>query len=135
LEQPISFFSRALRDAEKRYDIMEKQAYASVKSLKTFRIYILQLIIISHVPSTSLKEILIQPDIDGKRSKLITNILEFDLEIKPTRLLKGQGLAKLLAESNCEALVVNFMNIDSEDQHAEIFGEDPHLSQNLAGCP
>jgi len=24
LEQPISFFSRALRDAETRYDIMEK---------------------------------------------------------------------------------------------------------------
>ena len=24
LEQPISFFSRALRDAEKKYDIMEK---------------------------------------------------------------------------------------------------------------
>jgi hypothetical protein len=25
LEQPISFFSRALRDAEMRYDIMEKK--------------------------------------------------------------------------------------------------------------
>jgi hypothetical protein len=37
LEQPISFFSRALRDAEVKYDIMEKQAYALVKSLKGFQ--------------------------------------------------------------------------------------------------
>jgi hypothetical protein len=41
LEQPISFFSRALRDSEMRYDIMEKQYYALVKDLKDFRIYIL----------------------------------------------------------------------------------------------
>jgi hypothetical protein len=37
LEHPISFFSRALRDAKIRYDIMEKQAYALVKSLKGFQ--------------------------------------------------------------------------------------------------
>jgi hypothetical protein len=42
LEQPISFFSRALRDAEVKYDIIEKQAYALVKALKAFRVYVLQ---------------------------------------------------------------------------------------------
>jgi ribonuclease HI len=42
LEQPISFFSRALRDVEVKYDMMEKQAYALVKSLKAFRVYVLQ---------------------------------------------------------------------------------------------
>jgi hypothetical protein len=41
LEQPILFFSRALRDAETKYDIMEKQAYALVKALKSFRFYVL----------------------------------------------------------------------------------------------
>jgi hypothetical protein len=41
LEQPISFFSQALRDAEIKYDIMEKQAYALVKSLKAFKVYVL----------------------------------------------------------------------------------------------
>jgi hypothetical protein len=41
LEQPISFFSRALRDVEVRYDLMEKKAYALFKSLKAFRIYVL----------------------------------------------------------------------------------------------
>jgi hypothetical protein len=83
----------------------------------------------------TVKEILIQPDIDGKKRKWITKILEFDLEIKPTRLVKGQGLAKLSAESNCEALGVNFMNIDSENQQDDIDGEDAHVSPNLTGFP
>jgi hypothetical protein len=51
LEQPISFFNRALRDAEVKYDIMEKQAYALVKSLKVFRIYVLHSRVIAYVPS------------------------------------------------------------------------------------
>jgi hypothetical protein len=55
LEQPISFFSRALRDAETRYNIMKKQAYALVKSLKAFIIYVLHSNIIAYVPSTSVK--------------------------------------------------------------------------------
>jgi hypothetical protein len=42
LEQPISFFSRALRDAEVKYDIMEKHEYALVKALKAFKVYVLQ---------------------------------------------------------------------------------------------
>jgi hypothetical protein len=58
---------------------MDKQAYALVKSLKSFRVYVLHSKVISYVPSSSVKEILIQPDIDGKCSKWITNILEFDL--------------------------------------------------------
>jgi hypothetical protein len=64
LEQPISFFSRALRDAEVRYDIMEKQAYALVKSLKDFRAYVLHSKVIAYVPSVSVKDILLQPNID-----------------------------------------------------------------------
>jgi hypothetical protein len=110
LEQPIAYFIRALRDAEVKYDTMKKQAYALVKDLKAFRTYILQSRIIAYVPSAAVKDILIQPDIDGRRSKWIAKILEFDLEIRPTKLIKGQGLAKLLAEANCQALGISFIN-------------------------
>jgi len=89
---------------------MEKQTYALVKSLKSFRVYVLHSRVIAYVPSASVKDILIQPDIDGRRGKWIAKILEFDLEINPTKLVKGQGLAKLLAESNCKALGVIFIN-------------------------
>jgi hypothetical protein len=134
LEQPISFFSRALRDAEVRYDIMEKQAYALVKALKYFRVYVLHSKIIAYVPSASVKDILIQPDIDGRRSKWIARILEFDLEIKPTKLVKGQGLAKLLVESNCKSLEVNFINTCSENQQAKVSDKSTQDNPPLAEC-
>ena len=50
-----------------------------------------------------------QPDSEGKRGKWIAKIMEYDVEIKPTKLVKGQGLAKLLADSNCEAIGLHLM--------------------------
>jgi hypothetical protein len=90
LEQPIAYFSRALRDVEVRYDIMEKQAYALVKDLNSFRVYVLQSKSIAYVPLVVVKHILIQLDIDGRRSKWIAKILEFDMGIRPTKLIKGK---------------------------------------------
>jgi hypothetical protein len=75
-----------------------------VKALKSFRVYVLQSKITAYVPSSAVKEILVQPDCEGKRGKWITKILEYDLTIKPTQLIKGQGLAKLMTESNCKAI-------------------------------
>ena len=89
--------SDLLRDAPLRYNIMEKQAFALVKALKDFRVYILHSHIIAFVPNSVVKDILTQ-DPDGKRGKWIAVILEYDLEIKPTKLIKGQGLARLMAE-------------------------------------
>ena len=99
-EQPIAFFSKILRDGELKYDIMEKQAYALVKALKDFRVYVLHSHIIAHVPTAAVKAILTQPDPEGRRAKWIATLLEYDLEIKPTKLIKGQGLAKMLTNSN-----------------------------------
>jgi hypothetical protein len=66
-EKPIEFFSKSLRDAELKYDILEKQAYAMVKSLKAFRTYVLHSKIIAYVPTSSVKDILVQPDSDRRR--------------------------------------------------------------------
>jgi hypothetical protein len=97
-ERPIAFFSKILRDAELKYDIMEKQTYAMVKALKSFRTYVLHSKIIAYVPSISVKDILVQPDNDGRRGRWLAKIQEFDLELKATKIIKGQGLAKLLAK-------------------------------------
>jgi hypothetical protein len=75
------------------------------------------------------KCILNQLDIDKTRRKCIARILEFDLEIKPTKLVKCQGLAKLLAKSNCKSLEVNFINTFSENQQA-----DQNLDQGSKIC-
>ena len=58
LEQPISFFSKVLRDSELKYNSLEKYAYALVKALKIFRIYLLHSKILSYVPNVAVKEIL-----------------------------------------------------------------------------
>jgi hypothetical protein len=61
-------------------------------------------------------------------------ILEFDLEIQPTKLVKGQGLAKMLVESNCKYLEVNFINACLEIQQAELSRIDPQVSPPLSEC-
>ena len=81
---------------------MEKQAYALVQALKEFRVYILHSHTIAHVPTSAVKYILTRPDPEGKRGKWIAILLEYDLEIKSTKLIKGQGLAKLMAQSNID---------------------------------
>ena len=43
-------------------------------------------------------------------------MLEYDLEIKPTKLIKGQGLEKLLAQSNLRALDINLISAMSEEE-------------------
>ena len=110
MEQPIAFFSKMLRDGELKYDIMEKQAYALVKALKDFREYILYSHVFAHVPTTAVKGILTQPDPEGRRVKWIVTLLEYDIEIKPTKMVKGQGLAKMMKNSNCESLHLNFLS-------------------------
>jgi hypothetical protein len=42
------------------------------------------------------KDMLYQSDVDGRRGKLITKIKEYDMVIKPTTLIKIQGLEKSL---------------------------------------
>ena len=113
---------------------MEKHDYALVRALKAFKVYVLHSNIIAYVPSASVKDILIHPNIDERRSKWIAKILEFDMEIKPTKLVKVQGLAKLLAESNCKDLRVNFINICSENQQADLSDKSSQGGPPLVEC-
>lgn len=108
-ERPIAFFSQVLGDVELKYNILEKQSYALVKALKAFRMYVLQSEIAAFVQTTAVKDILVQGDGEGKRGRWIAKIQEFELEIKPTKLIKGQGLVKVLSESNCQDLGINLI--------------------------
>jgi hypothetical protein len=67
-EQHISFFSKILRDAKLKYDILEKHTYAIVNALKDFRTYVLHSRI-AYVPTSTIKDILIQSDSDERRGK------------------------------------------------------------------
>ena len=80
-----------------------------MKALKFFRIYVLHSKVISYVPIAAVKDVLTQPDSEGKRRRWIAKIMEYDVDIRPTKIVKGRGLAKLLVESNCQALGLRVM--------------------------
>eukprot|EP00253_Pinus_taeda_P001883 PITA_01883 len=117
-ERPIAFFNRAIRDVASKYNFIEKQALALVKALKYFRVYILHSHILAYVPNVVVKDVLVQIDPEGRRGKWIAALLEYGVEIKPTNLVKGQGLAKLMAESNLHALDINLI-VGMSDENEE----------------
>jgi hypothetical protein len=49
-----------------------------VKALKAFRVYVIQYNIMAFVPSSSVKEILVQPNNERKRGKWIFKLLEYE---------------------------------------------------------
>lgn len=51
-------------------------------------------------------------------------MLEYDLEINPIMLIKGQGLDKLMGESNLHALDINLiaaLSEEEEDSHLQVY--------------
>jgi len=86
---------------------MEKQDFSLVKVIKYFRVYILHSHIIAYVLNSMVKDIMTQDSPNGRRGKWIVVILEYDIEIKPNKLMKGQGLAKMMVDSNFHSLDIN----------------------------
>jgi len=99
-----------------KYNIIEKQALALVKALKDFRVYIFHSHILAYVQTTTTKDVLMQTNPEGRQGKWITTMLEYDLEIKPKNLIKGQGLEKLMPESNFHTLDINLIVSLSEEE-------------------
>jgi hypothetical protein len=50
------------------------------------------------------KEVLIKKECSGTSRRWITKIQEYDLEIRTTKMVRGQGLKKMMAENNLDAL-------------------------------
>lgn len=82
---------------------------ALVKALKDFRVYILNSHILAYVPNAAVKDVLVQAEPEGRRGKWIATLIEYDVEIKPTKLIKGQGLPKLMAETNLHVLGIRHL--------------------------
>jgi hypothetical protein len=81
------------------------------------------------VPTSFVKDILVQPDSDGKRGRWLAKIQEFDLEVKLTKLIKGQGLDRLLAESNLRALDINCLQGSDKDTDLNELDEETSPNQ------
>jgi ribonuclease HI len=99
-ELPISFMRKTLHDYELRYSELEKKALALVKVVAHFQTYILNSHVISYVPSSPVKMLLNQQLREGKWANWLEKIQEYDIEIKPLKSIKGQGLCKLIANGD-----------------------------------
>jgi len=46
-----------------------------------------------------MRNLLVQKDLGEKRALWMTSLQEYDLEIKPTQIVRGQGIFKLVDDS------------------------------------
>jgi len=99
---------------------MEKQSYALVKSLNHFKSYVGYSRIVSFTPHPTAKDILSQHDCLGTSGKWVSKIQECDLEIKPTKIIKGQVLANLITKCNEE-------EIGLKDEHCNMVSVVTHV--------
>jgi hypothetical protein len=95
-ELPIAFMSKTLHDYELNYSIVEKQVVSLVKAIAHFRTYILSAHIIAYFPPSPVKILLNQQLREGRWANWLAKLQEYDLEIKPLKAIKGQGLCKLM---------------------------------------
>ena len=55
--------------------------------------------------------------------------MEYEVEIRPIKLVKGKGLAKLLAESNCQALGLHVIAEESVPEEAQVLMEKEKIME------
>ena len=67
-------------------------------------------------------------------------MIEFNIALKPTKLVRGQGFAKLLAKKNCRSLDIDFLctmtenrQTNIEEQAARTRGKQL-VAESLASC-
>ena len=96
-QKPIFYISKTLLDAETRYPLMEKLAFAVVTSARKLRPYFQShtIIILTTFP---LRTILHSPSQSGRLAKWAIELSEYDVEYRPRTCAKSQVLADFLVE-------------------------------------
>ena len=86
-EHLVAFYSWTLKEYEMNYNFVERQAFAIVKGLKN----ILHLISCNKVfvydMHSSVREYIMEGEITEKRANWINKILEYEIEVKPTKTI------------------------------------------------
>ena len=99
MKQPIAFFSEGVKDYEGRYSYIEKQVLAIIRALKNFRHLLSKNKVKLLVSHASVRNFLLCKDINEKRARWITKVMEYDVDIKITNLVRGKGLCEQMVSS------------------------------------
>ena len=86
--------STNLQGAELNYLAIDKQAYVVYKEVKHFRSYFLKNHTKVIVPHAAVRSLFTQHDMGERRGNWMEFFQEFDLDIKPAKIVKGKGLCK-----------------------------------------
>jgi hypothetical protein len=96
---PIAFIRSSFKGVELNYPMVDRQAYASFKAFNHFWSYLLKSRMKVIVPYPAMRNLLVQKELGEKRAKWVTSLQEYDLEITPAQIVRGQGLCKMIADS------------------------------------
>ena len=111
--------SSAFKGAELNYLAAYQQAYIVFKAIKNFRSYLLKSRTKIVVPYPAVRNLLVQKELGEKRDNWVTSLQEYDLEITPSQLVRGQGLCKLVVHSVIRQQEENNMpNLGQHNQNA-----------------
>ena len=70
---------------------MEKQEFVVFESIKHFRPFVLKTHAKSIVPFSAVRKLLMQREVGEKRENWVTALQEYDVEIRPAKMVRGQG--------------------------------------------
>ena len=96
IEAPISFFNSNLQGAELNYSFIEKQEFVVFKAIKHFRSFLLKNHTKIIVPFSAVRQLLMQRELGEKRANWVTALQEYDAEIRPYNIVRGQGFFGML---------------------------------------
>ena len=91
--------STSLQGAELNYPTIDEHEYVVFKVVKQFRPYILKNRIKVVVPHSTVWTLFMQKELGERIGNWVTTLQEYDLEFKPTTIIKGEGICKLMDES------------------------------------
>jgi hypothetical protein len=72
------------------------------------------------VPYPTVRNLLVQKELGGKRANWVTSLQEYDLEITPAQIVRGQGLCKLVVDS-----------VEEQRSQTDVLIEDQHNQSQI----
>jgi hypothetical protein len=114
-EVPIAFMSLSFKGEELNYPAVDQQAYVVFNVVKHFRSYLLKSRKKIIVPYPVVRNLLVQKELGEKRANWVTSLQEYDIEITPAEIVRGQGLCKLVVNSAIGQQ--NETDMSLQDQH------------------
>lgn len=97
-EYPIAFFSQTMNNYEEKYTFIEKEVLAILKSLNKLKHYIAQNKVLVLTIHLNVRSYIMQGEIGEGRPGWISKIRKYDVEIRPTKLIRGKALCNQLTK-------------------------------------